>query len=231
MNEATSTPPHRRVLVISAHPDDELLGLGGTVARHVDRGDDVSVVIASEGASSRYADSAKSELEQACHKAASVLGISNVRFLGLPDQKLETVPLIDIVQAIEAQLREIQPDVAYTHHWGDINSDHGIVSNASAVACRPPNPHAPNALYAYETPSSTEWGIPAESLQFVPTRFVDIERTLERKLEAMACYTSELRPAPHPRSLEALKTRAAYWGQWAACAYAEPFVVVREIVR
>lgn len=218
-----------RVLIFAAHPDDELLGLGGTVAKHVDAGDDVVAVIASEGASARYADGAAGVLEQHCRAAAKILGIRDLHFLGLGDQRLDTKPMIEVTQALESVMRTVRPDAVYLHHWGDLNRDHRVVAEAALVACRPVGPDYPSRLYCFETPSSSEWSAPDPACHFVPTRFVDVTATIERKLAAMACYTTELRPAPHPRSLEALRARAATWGHTVGRPYAEAFVVVREL--
>lgn len=214
---------------MAAHPDDEVLGLGGTIRRHVDAGDAVTAVIASDGATSRYESEAIDTLQTHCRAAADVLGISEVHFLSLPDQRLDTLPKLDIVQAIEEHITSVRPAIVYAHHWGDVNTDHRAVSEAVVTSCRPVGDFFPRKLHLFETPSSTEWGAPDPTSQFTPTRFVDITDTIDRKLEAMACYETELRPAPHPRSLDALRSRAAYWGQTVGCAYAEPFVVVREV--
>ena len=218
------------VLVFAAHPDDELLGLGGTLARHADSGDSVTAVIVADGATSRYDAGAETELQRSCHAAAEVLGISDVRFLGLPDQRLDTFAILEISQKLEALVAEQNPDIVYAHHWGDLNRDHRVVAEAALTACRPVAKNRPDKLYFFETPSASEWAYPADRDQFIPTRFVDISATLERKLAAMAKYESELRPPPHPRSLEALRSRAHYWGQTASMGAAEAFVVGRELV-
>ena len=218
-----------RVLVLAAHPDDELLGVAGTIARHVDDGDQVTCVVCSEGATARYQAEVANELQTGGRRAAEVLGVHELRFLGMRDQHLDAGPVLGVIQAVEAVVREIAPDVVYTHHWGDVNRDHKVVNEAVMVACRPVGDGYPRAVYLFETPSSTEWSWPDPASVFVPNHFVDISATLERKLAAMACYPTELRPAPHPRSLEALRSRAAYWGQLVGRAYAEPFVVGRQV--
>lgn len=217
------------VLVIAAHPDDELLGLGGTVARHASDGDVVVAAVVSDGATSRYEGGADAALEDAGRRAADVLGLREIRFLGLPDQRLDARPVLEVIKAVEAVVDEVRPEVVYTHHWGDVNRDHRVVAEAVSVACRPVGLHFPHRVLCFETPSSTEWSPPDPSAQFVPNHFVDITATLDRKLDAMRCYSTELRPPPHPRSLEALRARAAYWGQIVSCDYAEPFVLLREV--
>lgn len=218
-----------KVLAIAAHPDDELLGLGATLARHAADGDDVHCVVATEGASTRYGDGAIASLEACGRAAAQVLGVRDLRFLGFKDQQLDARPVLDVIQAVEKVVDEVVPDVVYTHHWGDANRDHRVVSEAVMIACRPVGPRYPRAVYLFETPSSSEWSWPDPNAAFVPNHFVDVTSTIERKLEAMACYVSEVRPTPHPRSLEALRARAAYWGQVITRPYAEGFVVARQV--
>jgi LmbE family N-acetylglucosaminyl deacetylase len=219
-----------RVLVIAAHPDDELLGLGATVARHADAGDEVTSLVVSDGATSRYEEGADRTLQDAGRAAARILGVRELRFLGLPDQRLDTLPILEVIQRVERVVGEISPHIVYTHHWGDVNRDHRVVSEAVMVACRPIGPDHPKRLLCFETPSSSEWSSTDPSLTFIPNYFVDVTATIDRKLEAMACYATEVRPAPHPRSLEALRSRAQYWGQIVTRPFAEAFVLVREVV-
>jgi len=216
----------RRVLVISAHPDDELLGCGGTVALHVDAGDAVTVVIACEGESLRYGVGNVNQ-QQDIQEAARVIGVTDVRTLGLPDQKLDTLNLVEIISLLEEVVDETRPNVVYCQHGGDINRDHQLLFEASLVATRPLE-ESIEAIYAFDTPSSTEWAYPRT---FVPDTWVDITTTLERKLAAMACYKSEVREYPHPRSLEALRNRAAYWGNQVALPATEVFMTIRRILR
>lgn len=216
----------KRVLVIAAHPDDELLGCGGTVALHTDAGDNVTSVIVCEGESLRYAGR---EVGQAQHiaKAAAVLGVKDVRQLGFPDQRLDTLTLTDVITPLEAIVRDVRPQVVYCQHGGDVNRDHELLFKAILVATRPTETFI-EAVYAFDTASSTEWAYPR---RFVPDTWVDITATLDRKLEAMACYESELRDYPHPRSLLALEYRARAWGNINCLEAAEPFITVRRIVR
>lgn len=216
----------KRVLVIAAHPDDELLGCGGTVALHTDAGDNVTSVIVCEGESLRYAGR---EVGQAQHiaKAAAVLGVKDVRQLGFPDQRLDTLTLTDVITPLEAIVRDVRPQVVYCQHGGDVNRDHELLFKAILVATRPTETFI-ESVYAFDTASSTEWAYPR---RFVPDTWVDITATLDRKLEAMACYESELRDYPHPRSLLALEYRARAWGNINCLEAAEPFITVRRIVR
>lgn len=215
------------VLVVAAHPDDEVLGGGATFAKHVDAGDDVHAVVVSEGASARYVDAMRSTLRECAERSAEIIGFSSIRFLSLPDQRLDALPLVDVTQAIEVIVSELRPSVVYTHSHVDVNADHGVVARATWTACRPYAAPSVERLLAFETPSSTEWAWPMTEAAFLPGWFVDVGATLQRKLDAMACYPSELRDYPHPRSERALSERAAYWGSVSGCAAAEPFVVLR----
>jgi LmbE family N-acetylglucosaminyl deacetylase len=218
-----------RLVVFAAHPDDEVLGAGGTLARHAKRGDEVHAVVAAEGATGRYEDEMKEALQKAGLRAAEELGFSSIRFEELPDQRLDELSLIDVTQRIEAILEELDPEVVYTHFPGDVNADHGIVARAAWTACRPYRFPRVRRFAAFETPSSTEWGLPLPTSAFQPNLFVDVSTTIDAKVTALECYESELRTYPHPRSARALRERAAYWGSVVGYPSAEPFVILREI--
>jgi N-acetylglucosamine malate deacetylase 1 len=219
-----------RVLVVAAHPDDETLGAGGTIARHAAAGDEVWVCLLSEGASSRHGEV---ELQKSCaERACEVLGVHKVVFLDLPDQRLDTYSLLDIIRPIESCLEALQPQVVYTHFMEDVNQDHRIAFRATLVATRPVGGHSVTQVLCFETPSSTEWAAPFPGSVFAPNVFVDITETLPTKLEAMSRYAdthvSEVRPFPHPRSLEALEVYAKRHGVKVGVDAAEPFMLVRE---
>lgn len=216
----------QRVLVIAAHPDDEILGCGGTVALHTRCGDHVTSVIACEGESLRYGPAG---VGQRLHtrRAAERLGVCDVREFGFADQHLDTVTLTDLITPIECVVREILPNIVYCQYGGDINRDHELLFKALLVATRPTESYI-DAVYAFDTASSTEWAYPRA---FVPDTWVDISSTLETKIAAMSCYESELREYPHPRSLEALRYRARAWGNQACLDAAEVFMTVRRTVR
>ncbi len=220
------------VLVVAAHPDDEVLGCGGTIAHHTAAGEKVSILLFADGISSRAeaGSDAIEERQSAARAAAKALGAEAPRFLGLPDNRLDTVPLLDVVKKVETVINEINPAVIYTHHGGDLNIDHRIASDVVLTAARP-LPGAPvRAIYAFETVSSTEWAQPPDGSGFRPTRFVDISAHLAAKKAALECYAEELRPFPHPRSHEALEVLARWRGASAGLEAAEAFEVVREIV-
>ncbi|MFN7926761.1 MAG: PIG-L deacetylase family protein [Blastocatellia bacterium] len=216
----------KRVLVIAAHPDDELLGCGGTVALHTRAQDHVTSVIVCEGESLRYGQEGVGQRDDML-RAARTLGVTDVRALGFPDQRLETVTLTELITPLEKVVRDVRPHIVYCQHGGDINLDHQLLFKALLVATRPTEASI-QTIYAFDTASSTEWAFPRT---FVPDTWVDISATLEQKLEAMACYRSELRDYPHPRSLEGLRHRAAAWGNQCCLAAAEVFMTVRRVIR
>ena len=215
-----------RVLVIAAHPDDEVLGCGGTIASHVDAGDSVTTVIACEGESLRYGAGAVNQSAD-IRESAKALGVDDVRLLGFPDQKLDTLSLVEIITPLERVIGETRPQVVYCQYGGDLNRDHQLLFQAVLVAVRPVD-DCIQTVYTYETASSTEWAYPQT---FIPDTWVDVSPTLERKIAAMACYKSEVREYPHPRSLQALRNRAAYWGNQVAVEAAEVFMTVRRVCR
>ena len=220
------------VLVVAAHPDDEILGCGGTVARHAAAGDRVVVVVVSEGAVSRGGDDAGREAEelvQAARRAAKVLGTEAPRLLGLPDNRLDSQDLLDVVRAIETVVREVAPDTVYTHHGSDLNIDHRIVHQAVLTACRPIPGSSVRRMYTFETVSSTEWSSRAIGPSFAPTRFVDISATLEAKRRALACYQREMRPFPHARSIETIEALARSRGSQTGLTAAEAFETIFDI--
>jgi LmbE family N-acetylglucosaminyl deacetylase len=214
------------VLCIAAHPDDEVLGCGGVLAQHARNGEPVTIVIACEGESLRYGPTG---VGQDCHirRAADRLGCRSVRHLRFPDQALDTIRLTEIIAPLERIVRETQPHTVYCQYGGDVNRDHHMLFQAILVATRPTESFI-EAVYAFDTASSTEWAYPRT---FVPDTWIDIAATLETKLAAMACYESELRPYPHPRSLKALEYRARAFGNQVCMEAAEVFMTVRRVQR
>jgi LmbE family N-acetylglucosaminyl deacetylase len=213
-------------LVIAAHPDDEILGCGGTVALHARRGDRVTAVIACEGESLRYGPNGVGQPEH-MWRAAAELGVEDLRPLGFADQRLDTIPLTELITQLEQVVAETQPKTVYCQWGGDVNRDHELLFKAALVATRPTAPSI-TAVYAFDTASSTEWAYPRS---FVPDTWVEITKTLDRKIAAMRCYESEVRPYPHPRSLEALRHRALAWGNQHCLVAAEVFMTIRRTMR
>ncbi len=214
------------VLAIAAHPDDEVLGCGGVLAQHARNGEHVTIVIVCEGESLRYGPAG---VGQSTHiqRAAARLGCTSVRHLCFPDQALDTLQLTEIIKPLEEIVREVRPRVVYGQYGGDVNRDHQLLFQAMLVATRPIETFL-EAVYAFDTASSTEWAYPRS---FVPDTWVDISSTLATKLAAMACYESELRPYPHPRSLKALEYRARAFGNQVCMEAAEVFMTVRRVTR
>ena len=223
----------KRVLVVAAHPDDETYGAGGTIARHVDEGDSVAVLFMTDGVGARHDES---ELQkQAGRTACEALGVMDVRFADLPDQRLDSLPLIDVIIPISAVVDELAPTVIYTHHKGDANQDHRRVFEAVLVAARPVPGASVAELYSFEVSSSTEWGpVSMSDWAFLPTVFVDIERYQDQKRKAVDAYRgtheNEVKPFPHPRSQEAVDACDTTRGVSVGVAAAEAFAAVR-IVR
>jgi N-acetylglucosamine malate deacetylase 1 len=225
----------RTVLICAAHPDDEVLGCGGTMARHAAAGDTVHVAFMADGVLSRHgAGNATAEIaarHAAARAAAATLGAETPVFFDFPDQRLDTVPLIDITQSIEQLLARIKPDTVYTHFHGDLNLDHRLVAAAVMTATRPVPGHRVAALYGFQVLSSTEWNFAATPGHFQPQRFVAIAQQMEQKLAALRHYDYEMRDFPHPRSYQAVRALAEITGTTIGTAAAEAFVVYREIVQ
>lgn len=217
------------VLVIAAHPDDEILGAGGAVAAHAARGDRVKLAIMCEGISMRYSGERGSEVLEQSRRAAQLLGVSEIHTGTLPDQRLDTMAVSDVAAEIDRVLLGFEAEVVYTHFAGDLNRDHRVLAEATMIATRPFAAPSVREVLMFETPSSTEWSVPQLAPSFAPNVFVDIAPFLEKKLEAFACYTAEVREYPHPRSIQALRERARYWGSLVNRRAAEPFAVVRSL--
>ena len=219
-----------RVLTVAAHPDDETLGAGGTMAWHAAHGDTVWACVLTDGVTSRHD---KVQLQADCAKrACDTLGVERLVMVGLPDQRLDTLSLLDVIGPIEQCVRDLRPDVVLTHFAGDVNEDHRLVARATMVATRPVADCSVKRVCAFEIPSSTDWAPPIPGSVFTPNLYVDITETLETKLTAMKAYAdtfhSEVRPYPHPRSMEALTAYAQRHGVASGLLAAEPFMLLRE---
>ena len=221
------------VLVVAAHPDDEVLGAGGTIARLANEGADVTILILGEGAASRRPGQDQGAEVEAlaaqAQEAGRLLGAKEVVCKGLPDNRFDTLPLPDVVKIVEEWVDRVSPETVYCHHAGDLNVDHAVAARAILTATRPQAGSVVRDVFAFEAPSSTEWTFGQLSSAFTPNRFVDVSDTLETKIRAMETYRSEVRPFPHPRSPEALRAAALRWGSVAGFGAAEAFEVVRSL--
>ena len=233
MNTSQSEPC--RILVIAAHPDDEVLGCGGTIARYASEGHQVHVAILGEGVTSRYVSRERVDSglvdELQCHsrRVSELLGVKELHTYSLPDNRFDTVPLIEIAKVIEGLVDQLQPQIVYTQHGGDLNVDHEIVFRATLTAVRPLANKRVKGLYAYEVASSTEWAFQQFTPVFRPNLFVDISKTIDIKIKAMHFYEGEIRKAPHPRSPEVLRAIAQRWGSVAGVSAAEAFQCIYEL--
>ena len=217
-----------KVLVIAPHMDDEVLGVGGTIARHVADGDEVTVCIVAHRVYGHQFDEEKNRVEVACARAArKVLGYHKTVFLDLPDERLDGC-LQDILIGLEKQLEKSDPEVVYVPHRGDINQDHRAVFQAAMIALRPHARPGVRRFLSYEVPSSTDQAPPFPEYSFLPNSYVNIAEFLGKKLEAFGCYTTEARPFPHPRSGEGLAAVARKRGTESGFPAAEAFVIVRD---
>lgn len=220
----------KTVLVVAAHSDDEALGCGGTIARHVAEGDSVYAVFIADGVSSRVGanDDELGIRNQAAESARQILGITRNYFLGLPDNRLDSLPLIDVIQPLERIISEVEPQIIYTHHHGDLNVDHRVTHQAVMTACRPTPGSSVKEIYTFQVLSSTEWNTPGIST-FAANSIVDITNYLSVKEAALQAYAVEMRPYPHSRSIENVMALARYTGATNGLMAAEAFVQIRAI--
>jgi LmbE family N-acetylglucosaminyl deacetylase len=226
------------VAVIAAHPDDEVLGCGGTVARMAAQGRPVHILLAADGETSRSPPGAPAiesqrivERNQGAEAACRILGCTSVELLAMPDNRMDGLELLTVVQRIEEFLRRYRPATVFTHHAGDVNIDHRIVHDAVIAACRPQPGYWVRELLFFEVPSATEWRPPVSGPQFNPNWFVDVSGQLATKVNALQAYRSELREFPHPRSIEAVQALARWRGATVGFEAAEAFVLGRNIIR
>lgn len=220
----------KTVLIVAAHTDDEVLGCGGTIARHAAEGDAVYAVFMADGVSSRtHADQDDHAIRNAiAERARKILGVCKNFYFGLPDNRLDSLPLIEIVKRLESIIDELQPNVIYTHHSGDLNVDHRIAHQAVLTACRPLPGSSVREIYAFEVMSSTEWSGPLAA-PFIPNYFVDISTYLDTKIEGLQEYSVEMRGEPHSRSIKHLLHLVHHRGYSVGVQAAEAFLTVRAI--
>ena len=221
----TNNFKNKKISVFAAHPDDELLGAGATFAKLIDQNIEVHAFILCEGESIRYKNNNNISLYDCAKEAASIIGFSSIKFIDLPDQRLDSLSLIEINKKIETILDNTKPDIIFTHFEGDINRDHRILNESIMVASRPFGRNI-SEVYAFETPSATGlWN----RYNFNPDTFVVVDDFIDTKIKALECYESEILEYPHPRSRESIKSRAKYWGSLVNKHHVEPFVTHRRI--
>jgi LmbE family N-acetylglucosaminyl deacetylase len=218
------------VLVVAPHPDDEVLGCGGVIARHVDRGDVVYAVIVSKGDVDFFAPEFVEQARAEAAAAARLLGTRKLFFLDFPAPLLDQVPTAKMAAAIREVIQQVRADIVYLPHQGDIHEDHKAVYRATLVASRPNSFFYPQRLLSYEVPSETEWGAPLSTSIFAPTLFVNTTEYLNKKLAAMSCYKSQLPPDPEARSLFSINALAQVRGATIGVRAAEAFMIVREVI-
>ncbi|MBI3553512.1 MAG: PIG-L family deacetylase [Elusimicrobia bacterium] len=223
-----------RILVVAAHPDDELLGCGATVARQSARGSTIWSLVLGEGITSRKGlgspqkARALKKLQDDSRKANAVVGVKKLVLKDFADNKFDSVPRLELVHAIEEVVCAFKPDTVYTHSSTDLNIDHQIVCEAVKTACRPLPGSPVRHILSFEIPSATEWRFDSAK-GFSPNVFVDVSRFLDKKLKALAAYKGEMRPFPHPRSEKYIRALAAVRGGQAGLPAAEAFSLIRSV--
>ena len=226
-------PKNENILVIVAHSDDETIGLGGTLARHAKEGANIFGLSMTNGISARAGSTAEDENERraAAQRAAKMIGLSWLEVDNFPDNKMDSVPILDIVRVIEKIKHSVKPVIIYTHSCADLNVDHRIVSQATLTAFRPQPDESWQELRTFEIPSATDFGHRSVTNLFCPNLYINIENTWATKVAALKEYQAEMRSAPHSRSLEGIENLAKLRGNQVGMRYAEAFEVIRKIVR
>ena len=222
----------KKVVVVAAHPDDEVLGCGGTIANHVASGDKVHLVFMADGVNAR-SGSTEDMLNRrirASKNVQSLLGISSVHYLNFPDNCMDSVPLLNIVKKLDLIIKKIKPSVIYTHSFCDLNIDHQLTHSAVMTVSRPTLENNVHEIYGFEVLSSTEWST-AQRHRFTPTFFVDITKHISTKIKAIKLYKEEMRSSPHSRSMKHAKVLAQHRGYTVGVDMAEAFEVLRKIER
>ena len=225
-----------QIAVVAAHPDDEVLGCGGTLARLANEGCQIHILLMADGESSREGDERPIDPEflsarnAAAEEACKILGCASVKALNLPDNRLDAMERLDIVKQIERFVERYKGSTVFTHHAGDVNIDHRVVHDAVIAACRPQPEHPVKELLFFEVPSSTEWRPPGSAVTFAPNVFFNISETLILKLEALRIYKNELRDFPHSRSLKAVEALARWRGATVGVEAAEAFILGRKLI-
>ncbi len=218
-----------KVLIIAPHPDDEVLGCGGLIAKYLAEGNEVYVGIVTKEAEPLYTEEDDQANKQASRNAHRVLGVTGTFFLDLPAAMLESVPRYELNSAIGKLIADIRPEEVYIPHRGDMHLDHKMIVDACMVAVRPRFDYSVKRIYAYETLSETEWDIPNTTNAFIPNVYVDITKYIDRKIAAMEEYKTQICDYPNPRSIQGIRALAMLRGTTISREYAEAFMLIREI--
>ena len=222
----------KNILILAAHPDDEVLGCGGTIAKYTSEGHFVHVAFISDGVSSRGGDIDEQTKELESRRdssltALNILGVTSVSFGDFPDNKMDTLATIEVAKVIEELIATHKPEIVFTHHFGDVNVDHQMIHQATVVACRPQPNHCVKTILCYEVSSSTEWQLPGKNFDFTPNYFIDISRFIDQKLLSLKEYEFEMRKWPHSRSIKSIEHLAHWRGSTIGVDSAESFMVGR----
>jgi LmbE family N-acetylglucosaminyl deacetylase len=220
---------NKKILVIAAHPDDEVLGCGGTLLKHATNNDKILLLFATDGESSRRSGSKKILYrKKQASKVARIINAQTPVFLNFPDNQLDKINILEIAKIFANIVHRFKPDIIYTHHYNDLNIDHRLTFEATMIACRPLVESSVTEIYCFEILSSTGWrGI--SNLAFKPNVYVDIKDYIRKKIDLMKIYEKEIRPSPHPRSVESINARAISRGSEVSLSYAESFELIRYI--
>jgi LmbE family N-acetylglucosaminyl deacetylase len=219
---------NERVVVVAAHPDDDILGCGGVLALHVDAGDEILVIFLADGVSSREAPlKAQEERMANARNALGEIGVTSLVGLNFPDNQLDSIPILTLAKAVNEYIEEWKPNTIYTHSAADLNVDHRIAFEIALISSRPEPKSSVDRVLSFEVPSSTGWGSPQHA--FNPRYFVNIEATLSRKMSALRHYDDEMRAWPHARSYKAVEALAMARGASVGVPAAEAFDVIRWI--
>ena len=217
-----------KILAVVAHPDDEVIGCGGSLLKHQYNGDEINIMYMTDGESSRTSNSKVFHRHKNAIDVCNFLNVKKKRFLNLPDNALDTFPLLSIIKIIKKEIDNIKPNIIYTHFSGDLNIDHSIISNAVMVACRPEPSNKVEKIYAFEVLSSTEWNF-HKNQTFAPTYFNDISKFIKKKIKLLEIYKNEIRKVPHTRSIENIINLSQIRGKTIGLKYCEAFKLVYTI--
>ena len=215
-----------KILIIVAHPDDEVLGCGATIAKYTKNGDEVQVVFIADGFSSRPNDGNR---DLVAKQVAEILNCNCPIFLNFPDNQLDSIPLLKIINKIERVIADYQPNIIFTHHFGDLNIDHQLTHKAVMTACRPQPNFCVKEIYSFETLSATHWQSSSMSNTFNPNYFINVSGFMDKKIEALQRYDKEMKKPPHVRSFDSVNNLSKLRGNLVGIESAEAFCVERMI--